>query len=109
MMEKNFAFAIGDIGNSILAKIAPPPTYIDVFLDWERVVGSEISEISSPHKILTNGSNKVLVIKVKKGKAVELQHESRRILEKVHNFLDGATVFSHLKIIQMDFNEQLTS
>ena len=107
-MEKNCAFAIGDIGSNILARAGKSPSYIEIFSDWKQVVGEEIAEMSSPHKVITNGNNKVLILKSQKGKAVELQHESQKILKKVHDFL-GNIYFSQLKIIQIDTNEKLTS
>jgi hypothetical protein len=100
--------SIKNIADSVLKKSTVFSKYAAVFIDWASVVGHDISTISIPHKITNIGAEKILVLKVKKGCSVELQHSTEKILDLVHNFL-GEKVFSRIKVIQMDVNEKLTN
>lgn len=99
------AVKIDIILNSILER-SELPEYISVFNNWSTVVGEEVAEISHPYRVVKSGNKKVLILRSKKGKSLELQHESQKILNKIHNFL-GEEVFSQIRIIQIDINESL--
>ena len=99
-----FAENIGSITNDIFRKIANKPQYISIFSDWTAAVGKEFAAKSLPYKVMTRGDKKILVIKSKKGYSVELQHCSVQILDNIHRFL-GKSVFSFIKVIQMDIDE----
>ncbi len=99
------AIPLANIVDNILDAAENKPEYLKIFLDWEKVVGKNIASKSKPHKVITAGTKKVLVLKSQKGYALEMQHQSQIILEKVHNFLKEH-LFGQLRIIQMDINDQ---
>lgn len=104
-MKRNTAEKINVIFNSLLKHI-PMPNYAEIFNNWAAVVGNKAAEISSPYKVVTSGSKKILILRAKKGKSVELQHESQKIARKIDKFL-GAETFSQVKVIQLDSDEKL--
>ncbi|MBR1734205.1 MAG: DUF721 domain-containing protein [Alphaproteobacteria bacterium] len=95
---------IGDIADIFIKKNIRKPTYANLFTNWNVVVGSELASKAVPFKIMTQGDQKILVLKSKKGCSTEIQHCSLKILENVNHFL-GESVFSFIKVIQMDFDE----
>lgn len=104
-MKPNTAEKIDTILNGMLKHIQVP-IYAAIFNNWSTVVGEKVAEISSPYKVITSGNKKVLILKVKKGKSTELQHESQKIIRKIDKFL-GTKIFSQVKIIQIDINEEI--
>lgn len=99
------AIPLVNIVDNILDVAENKPGYLKIFLDWEKAVGKSIASKSMPHKVITSGAKKVLVLKSQKGYALEMQHQSQVILEKIHDFLQGS-FFDQLRIIQMDVNDQ---
>jgi hypothetical protein len=93
--------SIESIIDSILANISNKPEYISIFYNWRRVVGNHYHSLSAPYRVLTYGKKKILLLKVKKGYALEIQYNSFNILGLVHKFL-GKTYFSGIKVLQMD-------
>lgn len=103
-----YAIPLANIVDDILGATENKPKYLRIFSDWECVVGKKIASISAPYRVVTAGSQKVLVLKCKKGHALQMQHQSQLVLEKVHGFLEKS-FFSQLKIVQLDVNDQLNS
>jgi len=101
-----YAISLGKVVDNILKNAKNKPAYLEMFSDWKIAVGENIASKSAPYKVINVGSKKILVIKSKKGYALELQHESQFILEKIHSFLKGH-FFDQVKIIQMDANDQI--
>ena len=52
------------------------------------------------------GNKRALILKVKKGCSLEIQHESDNILNIINNFF-GDKLFDNLVIFQMDFEEAI--
>ena len=100
------ANSLSNVIDNILKNAENRPKYLEIFLDWEVAVGEIIASKSAPYKVINVGRKKVLFIKSKKGRALELQHESPVILEKIHQFLKGH-FFDQIKIIQMDTNDKV--
>ncbi|GHT90642.1 hypothetical protein FACS1894122_01440 [Alphaproteobacteria bacterium] len=98
--EYNTSIHVKTIMDSVLRNVPNRP-YLCIFCDWHSVVGDYFSSISTPHNVIASGKRKILVLKVKKGRTLEVQHESDAILRMVHIFLRG-TYFSGIKVTQMD-------
>lgn len=72
--------------------------YAEVLSRWREIVGEEVAAYSAPERIrwprLASGSQAAarrklggtLVIRVADGRAVELQHDSARIIDKVNTY-----------------------
>lgn len=88
-----------DIANTILR--LRTHDLMDVFAQWEQIVDEQTSRLAKPYKI-TGGDNKILILEVQKGFALQILHESTCILRQINDFL-GRPAFSQLKVIQMDF------
>lgn len=102
--NSNAVFAVSNISNvaeTVLNQFPKKLRYTSLFLSWSAAVGTDFARISIPYKIIIQNNKKILILKSKKGRSVELQHCSQQILEKVHRFL-GEDVFSFLRIIQLD-------
>jgi hypothetical protein len=82
------------------------PRHLEVFTSWHLVVDKHLASIATPHKVVTAGANRTLVLMVAKGHALEIQHESLKILQKVNEFLGEKTYFSGIKVIQKSQDEQ---
>ena len=96
----------GSIADFILKKLPKKPPYASLFSEWSAAVGEDFASISAPLKIVTQNDKKILVLKSKKGRSIELQHSSPQILRKIHHFL-GKNVFSSVKIVQLDSDDGL--
>jgi hypothetical protein len=95
----------GTIARKIIENIHSKPAYFSMFFNWDTIVGRHYSSISYPYKVISNGiSERILLLKCKRGLAIEVQHESPIILDMIHNYL-GHVFFSQLKVIQSDTNE----
>ena len=98
---------IGNIVESFLNKTQDRhPGYAEIFVNWEMVVGKTLAAKCMPYRVATNGSSRTLVLKSKKGCALELQHDTVKILQRVHQHL-GKVYFAQIKIIQIDINDSL--
>jgi len=74
---------------------------------WPEIVGEELSGVSEPERIKwprgaaenARKTGGTLVIRAAPGRALELQHESPRIIERINRFL-GFGAIDTLKIVQ---------
>ena len=101
-----YAVSLSSVVDNMLKNSENKPAYLGIFSNWEGAVGKNIASKSAPYKVVNAGNKKVLIIKSKKGCALELQHESPVVLEKIRQFLKGH-FFDQIKIIQMDVNDQI--
>lgn len=103
-VPKDVASSVSSVAEDILNKLPKKPQYASLFSKWRTAVGDDFASISAPYKIVTQNDQKILVLKSKKGRSIELQHCSQQILRKIHYFL-GKDVFSFVKIIQLDSDD----
>jgi hypothetical protein len=101
------AYAIGEITDNLIKNVKNKPSYLEIFANWKSVVGEYVASVCVPYKIVKVPSNKMLILKAKKGYALEIQHESLKILEAINTFL-GEVYFSRVHVIQTDLNDDLT-
>ena len=105
MMENKVNFStFSAVLRKIFENSPNKPKYLQIFENWSVIVGDYWASISVPQKIVNNGSQKILVLKTKRGCSLEIQHESEKILKIVNDFL-GDKIFDSLLIFQMDFGE----
>ena len=97
---------VGSIASEIFEKTHGKPKYLALFPRWSEIVGENLAEICAPQKVSTQGNRKILVLKTKKGRSLEVQHESEKILRAINSFLEN-DIFDNLVIFQMDINEDL--
>ena len=97
---------VGSIASEIFEKTHGKPKYLALFTRWSEIVGENLAEICAPQKVSTQGNRKILVLKTKKGRSLEVQHESEKILRAINSFLEN-DIFDNLVIFQMDINEDL--
>ena len=97
---------IGSVAEKILANASKKPAYAALFSDWKKIVGENIAEVCFPEKVTVRGNKRALILKVKKGCSLEIQHESDNILNIINNFF-GDKLFDNLVIFQMDFEEAI--
>jgi hypothetical protein len=87
----------GFIGAAALARAGfRDPTLI---LRWDDIVGPDVARIARPLKISDGPSGGVLTLKAEPGAAVFLQYETRKLCERINNFL-GREAVSKLKFVQ---------
>lgn len=98
--SSNVATNVSSVVDSIFKKL-PKNQYATLFSEWRSAVGEEFASIAAPLKVVIQNNKKILVLKSKKGRSIELQHSSQQILRKIHHFL-GNDVFSLVKIVQLD-------
>ena len=99
-MQQNAAILIGNIAANLVKHSIKNPECLDTFSHWNDIVDAQISCLATPYKIIGK-TPKTLVIKVKKGYALQIQHESMSILQTVNAYFHEQ-VFSQLRVIQMD-------
>ncbi len=71
------------------------PTLI---LRWPEIVGSEVARFSQPLKYAEGPSGGILTLKAEPAAATFLQHEQRRICERINAFL-GRPIVARLKFV----------
>jgi hypothetical protein len=87
----------GSIGSVAFARAGfRDPTLI---LRWDEIVGPDIARIARPLKLSDGASGGVLTLKAEPGAAMLLQYETRKLCERINNFLGRETV-SKLKFVQ---------
>jgi hypothetical protein len=92
---------LGNLVTDFLENSKNRPTYLEIFQNWEQVVGTDIANVIRPYRVVNSGAQRILVLQSNKGLSTELMHESQNILNTIHKFLNE-TCFSQLKIIQND-------
>ncbi|MDR0632328.1 MAG: DUF721 domain-containing protein [Holosporaceae bacterium] len=92
---------IARIAKDLIQKTVNKPDYLEIFSNWNEIVGEQFSTICLPYKAVNLGKDKILILKTIRGRGLEVQHEACKILDLVNNFLKKKT-FSQIKIIQMD-------
>ena len=100
MFHREATAKVSDIAENLIKNSVKEAKYMEIFLHWNEIVGQPFAELTSPYKI-TGNTPKTLLIKAKKGYALQILHESVRILNAVNSYLN-AQVFSQLKVIQAD-------
>jgi len=87
----------GPIGSAAFARAGfRDPTLI---LRWDEIVGPNIARIARPLKLSDGSSGGVLTIKAEPGAAMLLQYETRKLCERINNFL-GCEAVSKLRFVQ---------
>jgi hypothetical protein len=104
MDSSQSATPIFDIMKKLTEKIVNKPDYLEIFLEWEKIVGKELASICAPLKSTNIGKDKALVLKTVKGRGLEVQHEAYKILDLVNSFLKKET-FSQIKVVQTESTE----
>lgn len=98
-MNQNSVVLIKNIAENLIKRSIKRPKYLDIFSCWTEIVDERISRLAAPYKIV-GSTTKTLVIKVKKGYAIQIQHESVKILNAVNSYFNEE-VFFQLKVIQL--------
>ncbi|MDR1334348.1 MAG: DciA family protein [Holosporaceae bacterium] len=101
MRIAQFPVAVARIADQIMERNENKPDYLKIFSHWDAIVGEDIASICAPLKAVNLGKDKVLILKAAKGRGLEIQHETCKILDCVHNFLKKNT-FSHIRVIQIE-------
>ena len=89
------------IGNVLqkLSNAELPTPQMDLFSNWEEIVGKEISEIVRPHKVGKFRDINILILKAQACCAVEIQHDSLHILNLVNKYF-RKKIFSVVRVVQ---------
>ena len=86
---------VGNLAESLISK--SNPAFAEIFVDWRKIVGDSIAEAVDPHKIVKMNDSNVLVLKVKSGCAIEIQHDSLQILNSLNSYF-GEKIFSVVRV-----------
>ncbi len=97
---------VGAIASKIFEKSCGKSAYLNLFIHWSEIIGENLAAICAPQKVTFQGNHRLLVLKTKKGRSLEVQHESEKILHAINKFLES-DFFDNLVIFQMDVNEEL--
>lgn len=100
MFHKESTLKVSDIATNLIKNSVKESKYMELFSRWQEVVGQPFADLTTPYKI-TGNNPKILIIKAKKGYALQILHESMRILNAVNSFLQSP-IFSQIKVIQAD-------
>jgi hypothetical protein len=85
--------------------------YADVLSHWPAIVGETLAEVSRPERIKwpkaagADASGGTLIIRGAPGHALDLQHETPHIIERINTFL-GFTAIATVKILQGRFDHK---
>jgi hypothetical protein len=96
----HFPVSIANIAEQLIERNENKPDYLKIFSHWNAIVGEDIASVCVPYKAINLGKDKVLILKAAKGRGLEIQHETCKILDRVHSFLKKNT-FSHIRVIQI--------
>ncbi|MDR1551388.1 MAG: DUF721 domain-containing protein [Holosporaceae bacterium] len=94
--------AASRISEKMIQNFPGVPNYLDIFLNWDRIIGEKFSSVCKPLKVVNIGKNKILVLKTIRGRGLEIQHMAIEILLLLNTFLNNKT-FSQIKVVQTDF------
>ena len=67
-------------------------------LRWAEIVGADVARVARPVKLQSDREGAVLTLKCEPGAAVLLQHETRRLLQRLNAYL-GANRVARLKLV----------
>lgn len=70
-----------------------------LILRWEEIAGREIARLATPIKMTEGPQGGVLTLKAEPGGALFLQHETRRLCERINAYL-GRPAVSRLRFVQ---------
>jgi hypothetical protein len=79
--------------------------YASLISHWPAIVGEELAQITRPERLRrparTEGSpaGATLVLRAAEGRAIEVEHEALRILERINGFF-GYGALAALKVVQ---------
>ena len=73
--------------------------YSDILNKWNYIVGKDISSVSFPksYKPYNKNSMGVLVIKVEKGKEVDVEYSKNEIIQKINTYF-GSKIIDKIKL-----------
>lgn len=90
---------LSNIAESLIKESNLNPTVSDIFVNWDKIVGEELASCIEPHKVVKMSGSNILIVKSKNGCAIEVQHDSLLIIEKLNTYLHDK-VFSVIRVIQ---------
>jgi hypothetical protein len=85
--------------------------YAEILSHWPEIVGEKLAEVSSPERVKwpkaagADASGGTLIIRSAPGHALDLQHETPHIIERINTFL-GFTAVATVKILQGRFEHK---
>lgn len=68
-------------------------------LRWVEIVGPEVARLARPIRLSEGASGGTLTLKAEPGASVFLQHETRRLCERINTYL-GRTAVNRLRFVQ---------
>ncbi|HWU25401.1 MAG TPA: DciA family protein [Rhizomicrobium sp.] len=97
--RRNRAIAIGGAGGAALQAFAragfQDPMLV---LRWAEIVGAEVARFAQPLRLAGGPSGVVLTLKIEHAASTFLQHEQRRLCERINTFL-GRPIVARLKFV----------
>jgi hypothetical protein len=78
--------------------------YAEILSHWPEIVGEKLANVSTPERVkrpktaATAGSGGTLILRAAPGHALDLQHETPQIIERINTFL-GFAAISSVKIL----------
>ncbi len=90
---------LSNIAESLVKESNLNPTISDIFVKWEEIVGEEFSSHIEPHKVVKMNGETILIVKCKNCCAIEVQHDSLQIIDKLNKYFQQK-IFSVVRVIQ---------
>ena len=73
-------------------------------LRWAEIVGAEVARVARPIKLQDDGEGAILTLKCEPGATVLLQHETRRLIQRLNAYL-GSNRIARLKLVAGELAE----
>jgi len=78
--------------------------YAELLMQWRAIAGEDVASLCEPERIKwprysTEKRGGTLILKAAPGRALDLQHETPRIAERINSFY-GHTAIATIKIVQ---------
>ena len=89
---------LSNIVETLIQKSDLNPTFSDVFVKWNEIIGESIAQYVEPHKVVKMNGFNILIVRAKNCCTTEIQHDSLKIIEKLNEYFKK-DFFSAIRII----------
>ncbi len=89
---------LSNIAEALIEESNLNPTISDIFVNWDEIIGENLAQYVEPHKVIKMNGFNILIVQAKNCCAMEIQHDSLQIIEKLNEYLKQ-DFFSAIRVI----------
>ncbi len=96
--RRQYTVQLKDVMAKIVTNIDNGKNNINIYKDWEKIIGTEFAKYLTPVKIQNNNDKKILILRCANGASITMNYAQNEIIERVNHYL-GKDKINGIKLL----------